>query len=1143
MPRVCTVDDSVIPETHDAHERETTVDARLSRVVEDVIRRRGVREIVHDADVIAAHPELMPALGRKLRALRAVESAERRAASGSSRHATEDAFDNTPHAAPDRLPANAIAGYELLREIHRGGQGVVYEAAQQATGRSVAVKVMRDGPFLGPRDKARFDREVRVLAQLRHPNIVTIHDSGQAAGSHYFVMDYIAGEPLDVFLAERDLSINQVLVLFTKICAAVNAAHLRGVIHRDLKPGNILIDADGEPHVLDFGLAKIATEELDDSDQRRGMTLTGQFVGSLPWASPEQAGGVPSGIDIRTDVYSLGVILFHLLTNRFPYVVVGNMRDVLDNILKSEPARPSVIGWRGRSRPRIDDELETIVLKCLSKERERRYQTAGELGRDIAHYLSGEPIEAKRDSGWYVLRKNLRRNRLPLAVATGFVLLLMASSVVAWMLYVKADRATRRATENLWDSYVVQARAGRMTGRPGQRFDSLDALTKAAAIRPSIEVRNEAIACLALPDLRIVERIDTGFASVHDMECAFSGRGDRYWLKDLSHGRTTVRRFADNETLLTLPDVPSGDYRRDPRFSRDGRYLARGVGVQCEVWDIDKGELIKAIPADVSHRHDPYDFHPDGREIAVGCEDGSIRIHSLASDDARILNALHKPVHEVRYCPAGDLLATASITSEDHSVLIRDASAGELLHTLEHPSAVLSIAWSPDGSRIASGCEDTNLYVWNAETGRLQYTLREHQSTVVPVGFDPTGNWLFSADWSGVSRLWDARTGDPLLVMQGAGRAFTADPDRFIFRSHTDGVTLATAELVQSDCLISLVGRAVELPRDSARELSTSPDGRWITSASEAGVRFWDATRGRQIAFLPTGSSLRAVFGPDGSELVTVSRGSKGVLRWPLRIERDTLHIGPPRAIVRQLPGRTTAIRRSTDSRYLVVAVNDQGRVLVIDLERPGEPRSIGPHPNVRYLSISPNDRWLATGSWRGKDVRIWDLASGELVHEIPYDRDANVGFSPDGKWLVTSEVELTLWRTGTWEAAARLPVEGITGTSGPIAFSPNGRLLALSPMRPWITLVDLEKLEVVARLWCPGQAVFDSLIFTPDGTRLVFPDPQAGHIVYVWDLRALRTQLAALDLDWDLPPYPLVPAADAPEPLRVELDLGALAQ
>ncbi|MFN0134313.1 MAG: protein kinase domain-containing protein [Phycisphaerales bacterium] len=346
--------------------------------------------------------------------------------------------------APDLPPHGTFPGYELVREIHRGGQGAVYLAIQLATKRRVAIKVMHGGPFRGSSGRARFEREVQILGQLNHPNIVKIHDSGVAAdGSFFYVMDYVSGRSLDALIDEnKKRPIDETLRFFAKVCDAVNAAHRRGVIHRDIKPANIRVTPSGEPVLVDFGLAKTAVPDVTDEDRPKLMTMTGQFIGSLPWASPEQAEGVPDHIDMRTDVYSLGVILYQMLTGKFPYEVIGHMRDVLDNILKAEPARPSTV------RRQINDEVETIVLKCLFKERDRRYQTAGELARDIQHYLAGEPIEAKRASGWYVITKTLGRYKLRAGIAAGFLVVIALAAVVSSLAWAAEARERKRADEN-----------------------------------------------------------------------------------------------------------------------------------------------------------------------------------------------------------------------------------------------------------------------------------------------------------------------------------------------------------------------------------------------------------------------------------------------------------------------------------------------------------------------------------------------------------------------------------------------------------------------------------------------------------------------------------------------------------------------
>lgn len=319
-----------------------------------------------------------------------------------------------------------LPGFEILRELHRGGQGVVYQAVQQSTRRTVAVKVLRGGPFFGETERLRFEREVSILGQLNHRNIIGILDRGVAGGSHFLVMDFVDGRPLDRFAREHDLELVQRLALFAEVCDAVHAAHLRGVIHRDLKPGNILVDATGQPRILDFGLAKLSDTP---GDSAANATITGQFVGSLPWASPEQARGLHDEIDLRSDVYSLGVILYQLLTDRLPYSTVGDMEKVLATIRTAEPVRPRLLSSK------IDGDLETIVLKCLAKEPPRRYQSVGELARDVRHYLRREPIEARRDSVGYLLRKAFQRHRASVAAAIAFVALLTGAIVLSLALW------------------------------------------------------------------------------------------------------------------------------------------------------------------------------------------------------------------------------------------------------------------------------------------------------------------------------------------------------------------------------------------------------------------------------------------------------------------------------------------------------------------------------------------------------------------------------------------------------------------------------------------------------------------------------------------------------------------------------------
>ncbi len=355
----------------------------------------------------------------------------------------------------EKKPPLNLDGYDDLKEMCRGGQGIVYTGIQRSTKRAVAIKVLIGGDFASASRRRRFEREIDIVASLRHPNIVSIYDSGLTDNdSLYFVMEFVDGLELDEYvrehcrLASEKGSQKKILELFIKACDAVQFAHQHGVIHRDLKPSNIRVDGAGEPRVLDFGLAKANNDAPANVHMSLTKDVEGQFIGSLAWASPEQAEGAVDRVNIHSDVYSLGVILFGLLADEFPYDVHGTMREVLDGIVNTDPCRPSSIN------PAIDLELDTVILKCLSKEPDRRYQSVGELARDIRRYLAGEPIEARRDSTWYVVSKQLRRYRLVASISAFFLVLTLILAVTLGVLYSRATSAETLAQQRLLDTQI-----------------------------------------------------------------------------------------------------------------------------------------------------------------------------------------------------------------------------------------------------------------------------------------------------------------------------------------------------------------------------------------------------------------------------------------------------------------------------------------------------------------------------------------------------------------------------------------------------------------------------------------------------------------------------------------------------------------
>ena len=351
---------------------------------------------------------------------------------------------------PERIGSYSITG--LLGE---GGQALVYKAEQQTPRRPVALKVLKGGRCVGQQDVRHFQREIQTLAALSHPGIATIYEGGRTAEGHYFfAMELIDGVPLDVYVHEHKLPVRERLELFCKVCAGVQYAHEQGVIHRDLKPSNILLTASGEPKILDFGLARLTNAEATLTQLA---TLTGQIMGTLRYMSPAQARGNPSEIDERTDVYSLGVILYELLTGRSPYELSNVVPDAVRTICEVPPRRPSsTLGPDGRPARHLRGDLETIVLKALEKEPSRRYASARALADDIRRHLTGEPILARPPSGLYVLRRKLARHRGVLGLAAVALALGLLGTVggIGWSR--RADAEARRVaqrhqrSEGLW---------------------------------------------------------------------------------------------------------------------------------------------------------------------------------------------------------------------------------------------------------------------------------------------------------------------------------------------------------------------------------------------------------------------------------------------------------------------------------------------------------------------------------------------------------------------------------------------------------------------------------------------------------------------------------------------------------------------
>jgi tetratricopeptide (TPR) repeat protein len=338
--------------------------------------------------------------------------------------------DELESACSPGLPPS-LSGYIVIGPPKRGGMGTVWPAKQLGTKRTVAIKILGTQQLTSG-GRARFEREVELSAQLQHPNIARIYDSGIHQGDYYYAMEMIDGLPLDAYVRKKKLNERQILELMRLVCLGVQHAHVRGVIHCDLKPDNILVSEDGQPHVLDFGLARLTTTRPD------GLTENGSAPGTPSWMSPEQAAGQLECIDTRSDVYSLGKILYHFLTGQSPHRLDGPIGDVLHRIA-TEDVRDPVDAY-----PKLKWELRALLLKALHRDPERRYSSAGELGNDIERFQSTEPISAVSATTLYFLRKSMARHRL--LVASAMVTLLVLASIGTYSYFrIAEEAATTRA--------------------------------------------------------------------------------------------------------------------------------------------------------------------------------------------------------------------------------------------------------------------------------------------------------------------------------------------------------------------------------------------------------------------------------------------------------------------------------------------------------------------------------------------------------------------------------------------------------------------------------------------------------------------------------------------------------------------------
>jgi hypothetical protein len=577
-----------------------------------------------------------------------------------------------------------FGNYELVEEIARGGMGVVWKARQLSLNRIVAVKLMLAGKFSSPEFVQRFRAEAEAAANLQHPNIVAIHEVGEHQGQPYFSMDYVPGQNLSQLVGDKPLPGRRAAALLKTVAEAVHYAHQQGILHRDLKPANILIDESGEPRVTDFGLAKRFSSSgnpVPDSE----LTLTGQVLGTPAYASPEQAGGKRNFAGPASDVYSLGAIFYFMLTGRAPFVS-DTLEETLRQVHEAEAVSPRLLN------PAVPRDLETICLKCLSKEPRRRYGSASALGADLQRWLNHEPITARRvgpvAKTW---RWCQRRPVIASLLLALHVVMAIGLGGILWQ-WRRAEQNARDAIGRLREAYLAQARANRLSGQPGQRFATLSAISNAVALNPPSEqraqLRNQAIAAMSLPDLVPVWTLENTNATWNGGSIDLPR--SRYALVT-TNGRAEVRRVPDNSLLFQLPPrtVPA---QLPLDFSPDGRFLAICYSnSQVAIWDLDTRAV--TVEDRGEERVETLAFSPDSTRVAIAGTNSLTAVWDLTR--RRLIRAITNEVRTqfVSFDPAGKRLAIGFY--KNNTVVIVDAETGARLQVLAHPTSVRRADWHP----------------------------------------------------------------------------------------------------------------------------------------------------------------------------------------------------------------------------------------------------------------------------------------------------------------------------------------------------------------------------------------------------------------------------------------------------------------